>query len=149
LRLRWLGHAAILLSRELLSVEFSPGVAGGAALHGACNSLKLLGFGRSGNPGAGAVRSSGRQAGWRAAGPDGGAVAERVRAGRRASRSARARLPGAARPEVLVRRLEASLGAGVELNVTDNTYTMISFSRRGGAYRVRLHHMFLWLPEPL
>lgn len=35
------------------------------------------------------------------------------------------------------------LGVPVQLTVTDNTYTMISFTRRGGGYGVRLHHMFL------
>jgi hypothetical protein len=34
------------------------------------------------------------------------------------------------------------LGATVELEMTDNTNTMISFSRRGPGYRLRLHHMF-------
>jgi hypothetical protein len=37
----------------------------------------------------------------------------------------------------------------VDLGVTDNTYTMLSFSRRGGTYRVRLHHMFLAAPGDL
>lgn len=47
------------------------------------------------------------------------------------------------------RRLRSRLAAPVELEVTDNTYTMISFTRREGAYRVRLHHMFLSAPDPV
>jgi hypothetical protein len=47
----------------------------------------------------------------------------------------------------LTRRLGALLGEVVELELTDNTYTMISFSRRGLGYRVRLHHMFTLADE--
>ncbi len=43
----------------------------------------------------------------------------------------------------LERALRLRLGAPVEVELTDNTYTMISFSRRGAAYHLRLHHMFL------
>jgi hypothetical protein len=35
------------------------------------------------------------------------------------------------------------------LDITDNTHTMISFKRRQGEYRVRMHHMFLAAPEPV
>ncbi len=50
---------------------------------------------------------------------------------------------------VLVRRLKLKLSANVTISVTDNTHTMISFKRRRGEYRVRLHHMFLAAPEPV
>jgi predicted metal-dependent hydrolase len=39
------------------------------------------------------------------------------------------------------------LGAPVLLEFTDNTYTMISFLRRQGFYRLRLHHMFRFAPD--
>lgn len=41
------------------------------------------------------------------------------------------------------RKLRRKLTTPVQIEITDNTYTMISFSRRAGAYSVRLHHMFL------
>jgi hypothetical protein len=50
---------------------------------------------------------------------------------------------------ILERRLRAKLGAKVSLSITDNTHTMISFLRRRGEFRVRLHHMFLAAPEPI
>lgn len=50
---------------------------------------------------------------------------------------------------VLERRLRAKLSAKVSLSINDNTHTMISFQRRRGEYRVRLHHMFLAAPEPI
>lgn len=48
---------------------------------------------------------------------------------------------------VLERRLRARLGAQVVVSVTDNTHTMLSFTRRRGSFHVRLHHMFLAAPE--
>ncbi len=57
------------------------------------------------------------------------------RAGREAHRSG-----AAARLE---RQLGALLYAEVDLYITDNTYTMISFQRGLDLWRVRLHHMFL------
>lgn len=72
--------------------------------------------------------------------------------GRPVARSARA----ATEPEAgawdrwraqFARRMRTRLLAPVELEITDNTYTMISFSRRDGSYRVRLHHMFLGAPD--
>jgi hypothetical protein len=51
--------------------------------------------------------------------------------------------------QALVRRLRAHLGAPVSVSITDNTHTMISFKRRRGEYRVRLHHMFLAASEPI
>ena len=50
---------------------------------------------------------------------------------------------------VLERRLRAKLAARVSLSIHDNTHTMISFQRRRGEYRLRLHHMFLAASEPL
>lgn len=73
--------------------------------------------------------------------------------GRRAARFVRLE-----RPEVpardpwrlrVARRLRWRLGGPVEVEVTDNTYTMISFSRRGAAYRVRVHHMFVGADDAL
>jgi predicted metal-dependent hydrolase len=43
----------------------------------------------------------------------------------------------------LARRLRTRLATTVDVDLTDNTYTMISFSRRQAAYCLRLHHMFL------
>lgn len=48
---------------------------------------------------------------------------------------------------ILVRRLKARVDARVSLAIHDNTHTMISFERRRGEYRVRLHHMFLAAPD--
>lgn len=76
-------------------------------------------------------------------------MAERARTGRRAARSARVRGDAPASPEKFARRLGLVLGAPVTLEVTDNTYTMVSFTRRGAGYRVRLHHMFLRAPAPI
>jgi len=50
---------------------------------------------------------------------------------------------------LFARRLRSHLAAPVRVEITDNTYTMISFSRRAGAYCVRLHHMFLTAPPPV
>jgi len=50
---------------------------------------------------------------------------------------------------ILERRLRAKVGARVSLSITDNTHTMISFERRRGEFRVRLHHMFLAASEPV
>lgn len=50
---------------------------------------------------------------------------------------------------ILERRLKARLGTRVSLSIHDNTHTMISFQRRRGEFRVRLHHMFLAAPEPI
>lgn len=76
----------------------------------------------------------------------------RPRKGRPAARSARARVvPGTPPLErsraLLERRLRLRLGGPVAVEMTDNTYTMISFSRRHGAWCVRLHHMFLHAVE--
>lgn len=43
----------------------------------------------------------------------------------------------------LARRLRRKLKVPLDLEITDNSYTMVSFSQRHGAYRVRLHRMFL------
>lgn len=43
---------------------------------------------------------------------------------------------------MLARRLRTRLGT-CSLVVTNNTHTMISFNRRRGVWRLRLHHMFL------
>lgn len=45
--------------------------------------------------------------------------------------------------EAMARALAGRLAAPVQLAVTDNRSTMVSFSRRGKGYVVRLHHMFL------
>lgn len=50
---------------------------------------------------------------------------------------------------VMEKRLRAKLGTKVSLSINDNTHTMISFQRRRGEFRVRLHHMFLAAPEPV
>jgi hypothetical protein len=50
---------------------------------------------------------------------------------------------------ILERRLKARLGAKVTLDIHDNTHTMISFQRRRGEFRIRLHHMFLAAPDPI
>jgi hypothetical protein len=44
---------------------------------------------------------------------------------------------------ILARRLRGGLDAEVDVAITDNTHTMVAFSRQGRRYRVRLHHMFL------
>lgn len=59
-------------------------------------------------------------------------------------RSLLVRAPSQERQKALVaRRLGMKLGLPVELQITDNTYTMVSYARRGAGYRVRIHHMFL------
>jgi predicted metal-dependent hydrolase len=69
----------------------------------------------------------------------------------RAARSARTVDVSILRSEAdrvaLERTLQSRLGAPVELELTDNTYTMISFSRRRGVFCLRLHHMFLRAEE--
>jgi hypothetical protein len=58
---------------------------------------------------------------------------------------------GAARQEVrggrLERRLAARLGVPLVLTFTDNTHTMISFTRARAAWRLRLHGMFDGAPD--
>jgi hypothetical protein len=50
---------------------------------------------------------------------------------------------------LLERRLRARLGAPVEVDLHDNTHTMVTFQRVGGRFSVRLHHMFLKAQEPV
>jgi hypothetical protein len=47
----------------------------------------------------------------------------------------------------LARRLRRRLRAEVEVEIHDNTHTMVSFARLPGGWRLRLHHMFLGAPE--
>jgi hypothetical protein len=47
----------------------------------------------------------------------------------------------------VARRLKLRLGVPVQLEFTDNTYTMVSFVRQSGHFRLRLHHMFREAPE--
>ena len=49
--------------------------------------------------------------------------------------------------KVLTRRLKGRLGGRLSVAITDNTHTMVSFKRRRGEFRVRLHHMFLAAPD--
>lgn len=49
--------------------------------------------------------------------------------------------------EALQKRLQRSVGAPLELTITDNRRTMLSIQRRGATRRVRLHHMFLDAPS--
>ena len=44
---------------------------------------------------------------------------------------------------VLERRLRSRLKARVQIELHDNTHTMITFRRSRGGWRMRLHHMFL------
>jgi hypothetical protein len=44
---------------------------------------------------------------------------------------------------VLEQRLRKRLAARVAVYIHDNTHTMVTFQRSGGAWRLRLHHMFL------
>jgi hypothetical protein len=44
---------------------------------------------------------------------------------------------------VLERRLRRRFGARVVVQIHDNTHTMVTFQRRHGTWRLRLHHMFL------
>jgi len=84
-------------------------------------------------------------------------VSARVEKGRRefrAARSARVVDVSAAgnleRERVaLTRRLRLRLAAVVDLELTNNTYTMITFSRRGAIFHLRLHHMFLSADEEI
>jgi hypothetical protein len=46
----------------------------------------------------------------------------------------------------LALQLSRELGVPVKLSVTDNRSTMVSFHRRGGTLRLRVHHMFLDAP---
>lgn len=48
---------------------------------------------------------------------------------------------------VLKRRLKTRLHARVELDIHDNTHTMVTFQRHRGTWRLRLHHMFLAAPD--
>ncbi|MCI0572457.1 MAG: hypothetical protein L0Y66_17010 [Myxococcaceae bacterium] len=60
-------------------------------------------------------------------------------------------LPRTAEPERLVqvwtrileRRLSARMKVRALVEIHDNTHTMVTYQRRGGVWRVRLHHMFL------
>lgn len=49
----------------------------------------------------------------------------------------------------LEQKLQRRVGRALEVKVTDNVHTMLSFSRRQGVLVVRLHHMFLVAPEPI
>jgi len=53
------------------------------------------------------------------------------------------------RAESLAWRLSANLGIPVQLAVTDNRSTMVSFRRGGNVLQLRLHHMFLDAPDPV
>lgn len=44
---------------------------------------------------------------------------------------------------ILARRLRGRLGEEVDVSITDNIHTMVSYSRGRERCRVRLHHMFL------
>ncbi len=48
---------------------------------------------------------------------------------------------------VLERRMRTRLRARVAIEVHDNTHTMVTFLKQGGAWWLRLHHMFLAAPE--
>lgn len=48
---------------------------------------------------------------------------------------------------LVARRLCTKLRLPVELEITDNTYTMLSYTRSQGGIRIRLHHMFLLANE--
>jgi hypothetical protein len=49
----------------------------------------------------------------------------------------------------LQHRLRSLVAQPLELRVTDNVHTMLSFSKRAGRLEVRLHHMFLVAPTPV
>jgi len=51
--------------------------------------------------------------------------------------------------EALERRLRGRVALPLEIRVTDNVHTMLSFSRQNGVLEVRLHHMFLLAPDPV
>ena len=78
----------------------------------------------------------------------------RKRAYAPAGRTAR-QLPTAPEPNrllkvwrrVLERRLRTRLRGSVAVEVHDNTHTMLTFQRRRGQWRLRLHHMFLAAPD--
>lgn len=66
-------------------------------------------------------------------------------------------LPGTPEPNrllkvwrrVLERRLRTRLCSNVAVEIHDNTHTMLTFQRRRGLWRLRLHHMFLAAPDPV
>jgi len=49
--------------------------------------------------------------------------------------------------QVLAEKLERDLDESVEVELTDNAWTMVSYKRLGGQLRFRLHHMFCSAPE--
>lgn len=74
-----------------------------------------------------------------------------------APRIARAQTPVVPEPDrllrvwrrVLERRLRSRLHGRVAVDINDNTHTMVTFSRQGAMWRLRLHHMFLAAPDPV
>ncbi len=48
---------------------------------------------------------------------------------------------------LLERKLRHRLGAKVQVEIHDNTHTMVTFQRRRALWRLRLHHMFLKAPD--
>ena len=48
---------------------------------------------------------------------------------------------------VLTRRLRKLMRARVVIELHDNTHTMLTYQRQRGAWRLRLHHMFVAAPE--
>jgi hypothetical protein len=48
---------------------------------------------------------------------------------------------------VLTRRLRRAMRARVVVELHDNTHTMLTYLRQRGAWRVRLHHMFVAAPD--
>jgi len=48
---------------------------------------------------------------------------------------------------VLAEKIERDLDEAVEVELTDNAWTMVSYKRIGGALRFRLHHMFCGAPD--
>lgn len=48
---------------------------------------------------------------------------------------------------VLERRLRTAMRAHVVVELHDNTHTMLTYQRHRGAWRLRLHHMFVAAPE--
>lgn len=51
--------------------------------------------------------------------------------------------------QTLERRLRAASPGPIEFAVTDNYHSMVSYDRRGGVLRVRVHLMFLDAPAPV
>jgi hypothetical protein len=49
--------------------------------------------------------------------------------------------------QVLAEKIERDLDESVEVELTDNAWTMVSYKRLGGQLRFRLHHMFCSAPE--